>query len=89
VVKSGDGGAGALVPRFSHVRNAARVVLVFAFSYSVTQLVFGPLGDRFGKVRLISAALFGCAALSLLASVTQDIDELVAARVGWAWRRPA
>ncbi|MFL6695335.1 MAG: MFS transporter [Ramlibacter sp.] len=62
---------------------AGRVVLMFAISYSVMQLVFGPLGDRFGKVRLISAALFGCTVLSLLASVTQDFDALVAARVGW------
>jgi predicted MFS family arabinose efflux permease len=62
---------------------AGRVVIVYAISYSVMQLVFGPLGDRFGKVRLISAALFGCAALSLLASVTQDFDALLAARVGW------
>jgi predicted MFS family arabinose efflux permease len=62
---------------------AGRVVIVFAISYSVMQLVFGPLGDRFGKVRLISAALFGCAALALLASVARGFDALLAARIGW------
>ena len=62
---------------------AGRVVIVFAMAYSVMQLAFGPLGDRFGKVRLIAAALFGCAALALLASVARGFDALLAARIGW------
>ena len=77
-----------LIPRlardFSLTTGAAgRVVIVFSIAYSVMQLVFGPLGDRFGKVRLIAAALFGCAALSFAAAAAPGFDALLAARVGW------
>ena len=77
-----------LIPRLAHdfaltTGAAGRVVIVFSIAYSVMQLVFGPLGDRFGKVRLIGAALFGCAALSLAAALAPGFDALLAARVGW------
>ncbi|MGZ5179846.1 MAG: MFS transporter [Ramlibacter sp.] len=77
-----------LIPRLAHdfaltTGTAGRVVIVFSIAYSVMQLVFGPLGDRFGKVRLVAAALFGCAALSLAASVAPGFDTLLAARIGW------
>jgi predicted MFS family arabinose efflux permease len=77
-----------LIPRLAHDFGttpgvAGRVVIVFSIAYSVMQLVFGPLGDRFGKVLLVCAALFGCAALSLLAAAANGFDALLAARVGW------
>ena len=34
--------------------HAALVITVFAITYGVSQLVFGPLGDRFGKYRVIA-----------------------------------
>ena len=40
---------------------AGRVVLTFSIAYGVAQLGFGPLGDRYGKARLVCAALFASA----------------------------
>lgn len=77
-----------LIPRLAHdfgltAGAAGRVVIVFSVAYSVMQLVFGPLGDRFGKVRLVAAALLGCAVLSLAAAAATGFQALLAARVGW------
>jgi predicted MFS family arabinose efflux permease len=47
------------------------------------QLVFGPLGDRWGKARLMCAALFGCAAGALARALAPSFGVLVATRVGW------
>ena len=44
------------------IRNAASVVTVFAIAYGCLQIVFGPSGDRFGKLRVI---LFACMCASL------------------------
>lgn len=77
-----------LIPRLAHdfaltTGAAGRVVIVFSIAYSVMQLVFGPLGDRFGKVRLVAAALLGCAVLSLAAAAAPGFGALLATRVGW------
>lgn len=34
--------------------HAALVITVFAIAYGFSQLLFGPLGDRFGKYRVIA-----------------------------------
>src|SRR5436853_5406450 len=44
---------------------AGRVIISFSVAYGLMQLVFGPLGDRFGKARLVNIALAGCAAGAL------------------------
>ncbi len=59
--------ADALLPRLAGhfgvgIAAASNVVTVFAVAYGVMQLVFGPLGDRHGKLRVIA---FGCAAATL------------------------
>jgi predicted MFS family arabinose efflux permease len=77
-----------LLPRLAHdfsttAGAAGQVVLVFSIAYAAMQLVFGPLGDRFGKARLMMVALVGCALLSLLAALAQSLPQLLAARVGW------
>lgn len=51
----------ALVPVLSHefggsAGEASRVVYGFALAYGVMQLLFGPLGDRVGKIRVVSWA---------------------------------
>lgn len=33
---------------------AARVIIAFAIAYGLFQLFFGPLGDRYGKLRIIA-----------------------------------
>jgi predicted MFS family arabinose efflux permease len=62
---------------------AGRVVLTFAVAYGVSQLLFGPLGDRYGKARVICAALFGCALTSLACALAPGFDALVRLRVLW------
>ena len=62
---------------------AGRVVLTFAVAYGVSQLLFGPLGDRYGKARVMCAALFGCALTSLACALAPDFDALVRLRVFW------
>ncbi len=62
---------------------AGRVVLSFAVAYGVAQLLFGPLGDRYGKARVMCAALFACAVASLACALAPDFDALVGLRVFW------
>jgi predicted MFS family arabinose efflux permease len=45
---------------------AAAVITAFALAYGVAQLFFGPIGDRFGKYRVIA---WGCAASALTAAL--------------------
>lgn len=60
---------------------AAQVVSVFAIVYGLCQLVYGPLGDRLGKFRIVTAATLFCSVGSLLAVGAQGLGALVGARV--------
>lgn len=60
-----------------------RVVLTFSVAYGLAQLAFGPLGDRYGKARLVCAALFGSAAGALACAFAPGFDALVGLRVLW------
>lgn len=62
---------------------AGRVVLTFAVAYGVAQLLFGPLGDRYGKARMVGAALAGCAVAALACAFAPGFDALVRLRVFW------
>jgi predicted MFS family arabinose efflux permease len=62
---------------------AGRVVTAFALAYSVLQLLFGPLGDRIGKARVIVAAVCGCALFTVLATLSPNFMTLLAARAAW------
>lgn len=62
---------------------AGQVVLVFSLAYSLMQLLFGPLGDRFGKARMVTFALAGCALLSVVAALATGFRALLLARVAW------
>jgi predicted MFS family arabinose efflux permease len=59
----------------------AQVVSAFALTYGLTQLFFGSLGDRYGKLRVIAYTLLGSAAGNVLAALAPSLDLLVAARV--------
>jgi MFS family permease len=77
-----------LIPRlasdFGRTPGAAgAVVLTFSIAYGLAQLAFGPLGDRFGKPRLILVALAGCAAASLACALAPGFDALVGLRIFW------
>lgn len=62
---------------------AGRVVLTFSIAYGVAQLGFGPLGDRYGKARMVCAALFGCAAGALACALAPAFPHLVGLRILW------
>ena len=62
---------------------AGRVIIGFSVAYGLMQLVFGPLGDHYGKARLMCAALFGCAAAALASALAPGFGLLVVARVAW------
>jgi predicted MFS family arabinose efflux permease len=59
---------------------ASRAVSFFAVAYGVMQLFYGPLGDRFGKLRVISLAVLACALFSAITSMTTDLNLLIVMR---------
>ena len=59
---------------------ASRVVSAFAVAYGVLQLMYGPLGDRFGKLRIIFWAVLACAVFSALTSMAPNLLALVVMR---------
>ncbi|MGF6444708.1 MFS transporter [Paraburkholderia youngii] len=61
--------------------HAAQSISAFALAYGVMQLVFGPLGDRFGKTRVIAIATLACTVGNLGAALSGTMGQLVAARV--------
>ncbi|MCU0941289.1 MAG: MFS transporter, partial [Hydrogenophaga sp.] len=52
----------------------------FAIAYGVMQLVAGPLGDRFGKPRVIALAALLCGLFALGAAAAPSLSALVAGR---------
>src|SRR5689334_21101971 len=60
---------------------AAATIYGYAIAYSVMLLVCGPLGDRFGKRRLITLAVAACALTTASAALAPTLPALVAIRV--------
>jgi MFS transporter, YNFM family, putative membrane transport protein len=76
----------AMLPELARVfsvslAQAAQVVSVFAVTYGVAQLAYGPLGDRLGKYRVITFATFGAGLGSIVAVLAGSLDMLLVARV--------
>lgn len=59
---------------------ASSVVSAFAVAYGLMQLFYGPLGDRFGKLRVISLAALACAIFSAITSMAPSLTSLVVMR---------
>ncbi len=59
---------------------AATVVSAFALTFGLMQLVYGALGDRYGKPRVIAFATAWCALATLAASLAPTLQSLVLAR---------
>jgi len=75
-----------LLPRLSSEFNvplgeAADVITVFAIAYGVSQLFFGPVGDRYGKYRVIAWAALACAVTSLACALAPSQPALLIARL--------
>ena len=76
----------AMLPELSRtfavsLAQAAQVVSVFAVVYGLSQLVYGPLGDRMGKFGVVTWATLACSVGSLVAVFASSLNMLVAARV--------
>ena len=56
------------------------VITAFSLAYGGAILVYGPLGDRFGPVRVITATLIVAAIGSAGCALAQDLDSLTALR---------
>jgi YNFM family putative membrane transporter len=59
----------------------ASVITLFTLAYGVMQLVWGPLGDRIGKLRVIAWAAVAATAGSLLCALAPTLAMLNAARL--------
>lgn len=53
----------------------------YAVAYGCLQVIFGPLGDRLGKYRLIALCTLACVPGSLLAATASSLHGLIAARM--------
>jgi MFS transporter, YNFM family, putative membrane transport protein len=59
---------------------AAAAITAFAVSYGLLQVVYGPLGDRFGRYRTIAVACLASAFGSAACAAAPGLDALVMAR---------
>ena len=78
-----------MLPELSRVFNAplseaAQVISMFAIVYGLMQLFYGPVGDRWGKYRVVILATLGCSLGCALSALSGSLEFLVAARVGTA-----
>jgi MFS transporter, YNFM family, putative membrane transport protein len=76
----------AMLPELSRtfsvsLAQAAQVVSVFAVVYGLSQLIYGPLGDRLGKFGVVTSATLACSVGSLVAVFAASLNMLVLARV--------
>jgi predicted MFS family arabinose efflux permease len=60
---------------------AAQTVSTYAIAYGLLQLMYGPLGDRYGKRRVIGLAALGCTVGNVVALLATNLPMLIAARV--------
>lgn len=60
------------------VQRAALLASAFTFPYALTQLIFGPIGDAVGRVRLIRVTL-ACLAVAFVASTLAPTHDILLA----------
>lgn len=75
----------ALLPRLAGefalgLGQVSWVITVFAIAYGFSQLLFGPLGDRFGKYRVIAWGTLACAATAAACALSPNFSFLLVAR---------
>lgn len=76
----------ALLPRLAadfavSLGDASAVITAFSIAYGLSQLFFGPIGDRFGKYLVIAWACFGCVITATLCALAPNFPSLVLARL--------
>ena len=70
-----------LLPRLAtdfgvSVSVAAAVITAYSLSNAGSQLLYGPLGDRFGKCRVVTLSMMGAAAASFGCVIAWDVSSL-------------
>ncbi len=78
-----------MLPELSRVFDApisevSQVISLFALTYGLMQLFYGPVGDRFGKYRVVMLAAIGCSVGSTLSALSANLEVLVASRIATA-----
>lgn len=76
----------AILPQIAHefsvsIGTAAVVATTYALAYGGFQLVFGPLGDRYGKYRIILFACIGSALTTLACAFASTLPAMAGARL--------
>lgn len=76
----------ALLPRLAaqfavSLGDASAVITAFSIAYGLSQLFFGPIGDRFGKYLVIAWACFACVITATLCALAPNLPSLVLARL--------
>ena len=76
----------AMLPDLSRVFDAplsmvGHVISFYAVTHGLMQLIYGPLGDRWGKYRVVMITTLGCSVGAVLSAISQDLDQLVVARI--------
>jgi predicted MFS family arabinose efflux permease len=76
----------ALLPRLAldfgvGIARASAVITGFTVAYGAMQILFGPLGDRYGKLRVIALAGAAASLATLGCFLAQGFEALVAARL--------
>ncbi len=59
---------------------AASVITVFAVAYGLAQLLFGPLGDRYGKYRVVALGCLACAVTAASCALAPSYGLLLVGR---------
>jgi predicted MFS family arabinose efflux permease len=57
------------------------VITCFSLGYALSQLFFGPVGDRFGKLRVITWACGACSIASAGCALAPNLSTLLVARI--------
>jgi len=76
----------AMLPDLSRVFDApmamvGHVISFYAVTHGLMQLIYGPVGDRWGKYRVVMLTTLGCSVGAMLSAWSQDLDQLVMARI--------
>ncbi len=62
------------------IGDAALSVTAYMLTFGLFTIVFGPLGDRYGKTKIINIAAFGTAIFSILGAFSYNLPYLIIVR---------
>ncbi|WP_163195653.1 MFS transporter [Clostridium thermarum] len=59
------------------ISSAAASVIAYMLTFGLFTIIFGPLGDRYGKTKIINIAAFGTAVFSVLGAFAFNLPSLI------------